>query len=77
MPNAHLEDIYDDLHKLPRYNMKSTPATMVMVTMHCLPDDDHASETPPNEDNDDVQKLQMMMVSHMRGRGNLAEACRS
>lgn len=63
MPNAHLED---GLLKTANIE-KTTPAT-ILVTMQCLPDDDHVPDTPPNEDDVMSQKLHQMKMpmSHMR-----------
>jgi hypothetical protein len=78
MPNAHLEEIKNGLLKTTNIK-KTAPATMVLVTMQCLPDDDHVPDTPPNEDDDHVPETspnEDANVTHEKKTQHLAEACR-
>jgi len=68
----------DGLLKTTKYIENST-STMILVTMQCLPDDDHVPDTPPNEDDDHVPETSQnedANVIHEKKKQHLAEACR-
>lgn len=76
MPNAHLEEIEDDLLK-PTNIKKTTPAMMILVTMQCLPDDGHVPDTLLMKMMVMSQELhQMKMSMSHENTEHLAEACR-